>query len=124
MYKSRQPILISFPLKVVQTILAVVATVWAAFLLQMCQNTSNADTVAVIVSAVAAVHEKQTNMTVFFSPIVIQMQDVGKVLRPEQACWCLGLYLIVVPLQGQSNVSKHAFKGRQESTRRRYDALV
>lgn len=66
MYKSCQLILIwvfFFPLKVVKKILAVVGTVCAVFSLQMCQNTSNADTVAVIV---ATAQKKKNKLTGHF----------------------------------------------------------
>lgn len=52
------------------------------------------------------------------------MQDNMLVFRPEQACWWLDIYSLIVPLQGQSNVSQHAFRGRQGNTLCRSDTLV
>lgn len=52
------------------------------------------------------------------------MQDNMKASRPEQACWHLDIYSLVATFQAQSNVSQHAFKGRQGTTLCRSDALV
>lgn len=54
----------------------------------------------------------------------MKMQDNMNLLGPEQACWYLDIYSLIVPLQGQSNVSQHAFRERQGNTPRRSDALV
>lgn len=69
--------------------------------------------------------KKQTNMTLFFPFwIVMKMQDNMKALGPEQARSYLDTDALVVPPRGQSNVSQHAFRGRQGNARCRSDTLV